>query len=211
MSESYNYVYKIILLGDSTVGKSSLMRRFVENKFDFNTSTTFGVDNLTKCVEIDEEKIMLSIWDTAGQEKYQSIVPAYFRGSHAGIFIYDITNESSFFKVNYWLGQARELSAKDITFVLIGNKADLDSQRKVSQKSALDLARNNNMLFFETSCLTSENVESAFMQLVQRLYGKEEKAQKKTESTHSVLRGISIQGNNSVKENPEKAKCCGRQ
>ena len=187
------------------------MRRYVENVFDYNTSATFGADNSMKVVEIGLEKILLSIWDTAGQERFQSIVPSYFRGSQAAIFVYDITNEASFLRVSYWLGKARELAGREICMVLIGNKADLEVKRKVLQKTAMELAKSNNMLFFEASCLTSENVDLAFMEIVNRLYGQDGKVAVRNESLILNTKGVSIQALNSTPQNiHQKSKCCGK-
>ena len=167
--DAYTRAYKIIVLGDGSVGKSSIIKRFVFNEFDFNTMLTVGVSSYPVIINSNEENIMLNIWDTAGQEKYQSIVPSYFRGSHAALIVYDITNEESFKRVSYWIKQAKEYAGDDICLLLVGNKLDLESKRAVLQKYAIDISKANNMLYFETSCLNSTNVERAFDAIVEFL------------------------------------------
>jgi small GTP-binding protein len=208
MSDSYDFNYKIILLGDGGVGKSSMIQKYVYDKFSIHTTPTIGVVNTTKVVVVDNQKILLSIWDTAGQEKYRSMLSSFFRGCRAAILVYDITSEHSFRSLDYWLGQVREIGGEAVKFLLVGNKADLDSNRKVSQKAGLEMARNNNMLFMETSCVSSYNVERAFQEIAECLY--------KTSSGHTAsgeeqreigMNGISILSHTSQIPQPKKS-CC---
>lgn len=169
MSDIFRISYKIIVLGQGKVGKSSLISRFVHNKFELNTLSSTGMNEFTKIISIDDQNIILHLWDTAGQEAYQSIVPLYFKGCKAAIIVFDITDDISFKRVNYWLSQVKDQAPSDILIMLIGNKSDLEDRRTVNKKLAIDLAKNSNMLYFETSCLTADNVELAFMQLGKKL------------------------------------------
>ena len=216
MSEYYETSYKIIVLGDGNVGKSSIIRRFISNDFDYHTPMTIGTLNYSHEAIIDKQKVNLSIWDTAGQEKYQSIVPGYFRGSQAAALLYDITDENSFKRVNYWINQAKELAKDDVCFILIGNKLDLESKRKVSRKQAETLAKAYNMLYFETSCLNAENVHLAFNELIKHLLQKNGTNNfRNTNKSFKVenLKGISVReaGDSVISKNSKKSKnktCC---
>ncbi|OMJ77900.1 hypothetical protein SteCoe_22422 [Stentor coeruleus] len=171
MQESDCVTYKIIIIGDGTVGKTSLVKRIVDNQFSYSTPLTIGVDNYSKILAINSTtKINLSIWDTAGQERFSMIAPSYFRGSHAAIIVFDITNEKSFRRVEYWTKQIKEYAASNIKVMLIGNKIDMEDKRKVIRKVSVDFARTNNMMFFETSCFNATNVERAFLELGRKLH-----------------------------------------
>lgn len=171
MQESDHVTYKIIIIGDGSVGKTSLVKRIVENQFSYSTPLTIGVDNYSRVLLINSTtKLNLSIWDTAGQERFAMIAPSYFRGSHAAIIVFDITNEKSFRRVDYWAKQIKEYAASNIKSMLIGNKIDMEDKRKVLKKVAVDYARSNNMMFFETSCFNATNVETAFLELGKKLY-----------------------------------------
>ena len=169
MSDIFRTSYKVIILGQGQVGKSSLIKRFVQDKFELSIPMSTGMNEYTKLISIGDQNIVLHLWDTAGQEAYQSIVPLYFKGCKAAIVVYDITNELSFKKVSYWLEQVKELAPSDSLIMMIGNKVDLEEQRAVPKKVAIDLAKNFNMLYFETSCLTAHNVELAFLELGNKL------------------------------------------
>jgi Ras-related protein Rab-13 len=169
MSDLFDLNYRIIILGEGSVGKSSLIRRFVYDNFEFNSPTTYGISDHSKKIDIEDQKVSLTILDTAGQERFRCIVPSYFRGSHAAILVYDITDKKTFEKVPKWIKECKDSGQHNISFVLIGNKSDLESKRQVTIKSGLDLAKNHNMLFFETSCKDSINVEKAFFELTRHL------------------------------------------
>ncbi|OMJ84618.1 hypothetical protein SteCoe_14209 [Stentor coeruleus] len=178
MSEADTATYKIIIIGDGSVGKTSLVMRIVDNQFSYSMPMTIGVDNYSRVLQINSTtKINLSIWDTAGQERFSVVAPSYFRGSKAAIIVYDITREESFKKAEYWAKQIIEYGATDIKVMLIGNKLDLDDRRKVLKKIAFDYARCNNMMFFETSCLNATNVETAFVSLAKELHHADEKSE----------------------------------
>ncbi|CAG9331100.1 unnamed protein product [Blepharisma stoltei] len=169
LSQTNDYNFKIIIVGDSGVGKSSLIRRYMKKEFSEKTATTIGVWNYTKIVEIENKNIMLNIWDTAGQEKFKCLIPTFFRGSHAAILVYDITNQKSFNSIFYWIDKIHEHATSNVVFMMIGNKSDMETERKVPQELGQSKARDNKMLFLETSCLNSTNVERAFEEVTNQL------------------------------------------
>lgn len=198
MSEADTAAYKIIIIGDGSVGKTSLVMRIVDNQFSYSMPMTIGVDNYSRILQISSTtKLNLSIWDTAGQERFSVVAPSYFRGSKAAIIVYDITREESFKKVEYWTKQITEYASADIKVMLIGNKLDLEDKRKVLKKIALDYARCNNMMFFETSCLNATNVETAFVSLAKELHHIDGKPEY-TENCPEVMKG---KGKNITLEN----------
>jgi small GTP-binding protein len=210
MSDTYDYNYKIILLGDGGVGKSSMIQKYVYGSFNIHTSPTIGVVNTTKVVTVENQKILLNIWDTAGQEKYRSMLSSFFRGCRAAILVYDITNESTFKNLDYWLGQVREMGGEAVKFLLIGNKADLESSRKVSQKLGLDMARNYGMLFMETSCVNNYNIERGFQEIAECLFKTQNGTiGNNTDERATGLNGISILSHSSqMQQKTIKKKCC---
>lgn len=214
MSEIYQTSYKVIILGDGHVGKTSLIKRYVNNEFSEMTPMTVGVSDYTKLVSLDGTNIVLSLLDTAGQECYQSIVPIYFRGCKAAVIVYDITCEKSFKKVNYWIDQTKELASKEIMFMLIGNKVDLESERVVKVKDALDVAKQNGMLYFETSCRSALNVELAFNHLTKTLYESETRSNPSENSPSSLNanRGIRLvqPTHTALRVEAQKKGCCGK-
>lgn len=210
MSDSYDYNYKVILLGDGGVGKSSMIQKYVYNKFSIHTSPTIGVVNTTKIVTVDDQKILLNIWDTAGQEKYRSMLSSFFKGCRAAILVYDITNDHSFKSLYYWLKQVKDMGGESVKFLLIGNKADLESSRAVTQKVGLEMARVNNMLFMETSCVSNYNIERAFQEIAESLYrsqmGPAKPEDPETPNRMNGMNGISILSHDS--QIPKPKKCC---
>ena len=159
----YDHLVKLLLLGDSAVGKSSLLMRFCESRFDTNFVLTIGVDFKWKHVERDGKKLKLQVWDTAGQERFRTITPAYYRAAMGVVIIYDITDRATFDHVEYWVQQLDQHGDRGVQRILVGNKVDLDVHRKVSYEEGATLAKSFNMAFFESSAKTGSSVEDAFM------------------------------------------------
>lgn len=162
-------VHKTILLGDSGVGKTSLLVQFDTGKFNTGTfSATVGIGFTNKLVTVDSVKVKLQIWDTAGQERFRSVTHAYYRDAHALLLLYDVTNKTSFDNIRAWLGEIREYAQDDVVIMLLGNKADC-SERVVRREDGERLAREYSVAFMETSAKTGLNVEVAFMAVAREL------------------------------------------
>lgn len=162
--------YKLLLIGEQAVGKSSLMNRYVDNVFEMNIMGTAGLDLKKKIVEIKGEKIKIFIFDTAGQERFRSIAKNQYKKADGIIVIYDVTDRKSFESVNRWLDSIKAEIEGGTESLLIGNKIDLASERVVSQKEGEDIAKSNNIPFIETSAKESLNVKDAFLKVINSLY-----------------------------------------
>jgi Ras-related protein Rab-1A len=162
---TYDYLFKILIIGDSGAGKSCLMLRYTRDDYRDNHMTTIGVDFQTRFIQIKNEIIKLLLWDTAGQEKFRSITEAYYRGSHGVLIVYDITDLKSFKNIKRWLSDIQSHALEDVQILLVGNKCDLIENRQVSYEQGKKLADDVGINFIETSAKTSMNVEEAFMMI----------------------------------------------
>jgi len=179
LSSARRTLLKMVVLGDSGVGKTALLYRYVEGRFIETHQATIGADLLTKVVTLGNTSVNLQIWDTAGQERYDSLGSAYYRGTDGCIFVYDISNKESFAHLEHWrenfLNNAGDSLGSGFKFLLLGNKCDLPNEaRKVSTNEGSNYAQTNKMLFFETSASNSINVNDAFMTLIQEISKVEE-------------------------------------
>jgi Ras-related protein Rab-5C len=161
--------FKVVLLGESAVGKSSLVLRFVKGQFHEYQESTIGAAFLTQTVQIDDTTVKFEIWDTAGQERYHSLAPMYYRGAQAAIVVYDITKKESFLKAQNWVRELQRQANANIVIALVGNKLDLAQQRSVEHNEADYYASENNLLFMETSAKTAANVVDLFTVIATRL------------------------------------------
>ncbi|XP_023941980.1 ras-related protein Rab-37 isoform X4 [Bicyclus anynana] len=166
-------IHKTILLGDSGVGKTSLLVQFETGKFQAgNFSATVGIGFTNKVVTVDGIKVKLQIWDTAGQERFRSVTHAYYRDAHALLLLYDVTNKTSFDNIRAWLGEIREYAQDDVVIMLLGNKSDSGLERAVRREEGQRLAREYQVAFMETSAKTGLNVEAAFAHVARALVAK---------------------------------------
>ena len=154
--------YKIIFLGDQYVGKSSILNRFYQDKFEQDYQATIGLDFHSKNTEIKGESIRLLLYDTAGQEKFKSLIPMYIRDANIILVVYDITVKESFIHTEHWVNETKDLRREDAIFVLIGNKTDLEDKRQVTSKEAEDFANEKGFIFHEVSAKTGDGVEDLF-------------------------------------------------
>ena len=160
--EEHKYLFRICLLGDAGVGKTSLLSRFCDNAFKQNYNNTIGVDFRLITLKYKDIISKIHIWDTAGQERFRSLTSNYLNNSHGFIFVYDITDKDSFTNVSKWIKLAFEKNGKSITNFLVGNKSDNESQRKVSKEEGENLAKDKNLIFLETSAKDDNNVQKLF-------------------------------------------------
>ncbi|XP_060528357.1 ras-related protein Rab-37-like isoform X3 [Cylas formicarius] len=166
----YDIYVKVMLLGDSGVGKTCMLMRFRDGLFlSGNFISTVGVDFRTKVVEVEQTKVKLQIWDTAGQERFRSVTHAYYRDAHALLLLYDVTNKTSFDNTRAWLGEIHEYAQDDVVIMLLGNKADCGSDRAVRREEGERLAREYNVTFMETSAKSGQNVDLAFHAIAKEL------------------------------------------
>ena len=160
--QEYDYLFKLLLIGNSSVGKSSLLFRFVENVWDDSFVPTIGVDFKLKTLEVNGKKVKLQIWDTAGQERFKNITASYYRGGNGVLVVYDITERESFDNLTSWLIEIEKNANKNVYKLLIGNKCDLEDKRKVTYQEGKDFAESNGMKFIETSAKDNTKVQEAF-------------------------------------------------
>lgn len=169
MNSEYDYLFKLLLIGNSGVGKSCLLLRFSDDTYTNDYISTIGVDFKIKTVELDGKTVKLQIWDTAGQERFRTITSSYYRGSHGIIIVYDVTDQESFNGVKMWLQEIDRYATSTVLKLLVGNKCDLADKRVVEYDVAKEFAEANNMPFLETSALDSTNVEEAFLTMAKQI------------------------------------------
>ena len=169
---SFDYIFKYIVIGDSSVGKSCIVLRFIEGEFNDEMENTIGVEFGAKVIPLGNQNIKLQIWDTAGQEAFQSITRSYYRSAAAALLVYDITKLVSFENCESWLEKTKTNGSSEVVVCLVGNKCDMEDKREVSREQAEMFAEKNGLLFFETSALKDLNVERVFKAIGQRIIKK---------------------------------------
>jgi len=177
MAESYDFLFKFLVIGNANTGKSCLLHQFIENKFKSESSHTIGVEFGSKVVNVGGKSIKLQIWDTAGQERFRSVTRSYYRGAAGALLVYDISSRDTYNALANWLTDARTLASPDIVIVLVGNKKDLESDREVTFLEASRFAQENELMFLETSARTGENVEETFLKCARTILTKIESGQ----------------------------------
>lgn len=168
--EEYDYLFKVVLIGDSGVGKSNLLSRFTRNEFCLESKSTIGVEFATRTLQVEGRTVKAQIWDTAGQERYRAITSAYYRGALGALLVYDVTKPTTFENVSRWLKELRDHADSNIVIMLIGNKTDLKHLRAVATEDAQSFAEKEGLSFIETSALEATNVEKAFQTILAEIY-----------------------------------------
>jgi len=194
--ESYDYLlYKVVVTGDSGVGKTNIITRYTANEFSLENKATIGVEFGHAEFKLEDgTKIKVQIWDTAGQERFRAITRGYYKGAVGALVVYDITKAATFRNVEKWLTELHEYADADIVIMLVGNKSDLKNQREVYTEDAKKFAEKNNLLFIETSALDGTNIQLAFQQAINKIYEKKKSKpqtnDKDTENQTKVSKGF---------------------
>ena len=209
----YKLLFKIIIVGESCVGKSNIISRYLNGQFNPNISSTLGAELSNKYLKIKDISTKLQIWDTAGLERYHSIISSYFKGAHGCFIVYDITKEKSFEKVEEWYERVKENANKEVSLILVGNKCDLENNREISREKGEEKAKNLNCPFFETSALSDVNITEIFNELLNNIYEKNgnnliEEDDNDPERKSSILSEKGVDIVPSTKEKDEKKGCC---
>nr|5LPN_A Chain A, Ras-related protein Rab-10 [Homo sapiens]5LPN_C Chain C, Ras-related protein Rab-10 [Homo sapiens] len=170
--KTYDLLFKLLLIGDSGVGKTCVLFRFSDDAFNTTFISTIGIDFKIKTVELQGKKIKLQIWDTAGQERFHTITTSYYRGAMGIMLVYDITNGKSFENISKWLRNIDEHANEDVERMLLGNKCDMDDKRVVPKGKGEQIAREHGIRFFETSAKANINIEKAFLTLAEDILRK---------------------------------------
>ena len=197
MEDNYDLTLKILIVGDSSVGKTNFMTRFIENKFSEGYMTTSGIDLQTTDIQIKNKKIRIQLWDTAGQEKYKSITKNLFLKVMGAIIIYDITSEKSYINCKMWVQMIKEECGSHMQIIIVGNKSDLTDQRKIDEEEVMNYAKEQNTQYIETSCKTGENIRKAVSILCEKIMENKEM----TDDSSFML-------DNSAFLPQKKRKCC---
>eukprot|EP01098_Paradermamoeba_levis_P007957 TRINITY_DN3315_c0_g1_i1.p1 TRINITY_DN3315_c0_g1~~TRINITY_DN3315_c0_g1_i1.p1 ORF type:complete len:224 (-),score=62.58 TRINITY_DN3315_c0_g1_i1:204-875(-) len=168
--------YKIVFLGDQSVGKTSIITRFMYDTFDSTYQATIGIDFLSKTMYLEDRTVRLQLWDTAGQERFRSLIPSYIRDSSVAVVVYDITNRTSFLNTGRWIDEVRTERGNDVIIMLVGNKTDLADKRNVSTEEGEAKAKEHDIMFIETSAKASYNIKALFRKVASALPGMENTA-----------------------------------
>lgn len=203
--ESTDNKLKIVVVGDSGVGKSNIISRFMKDKYSEETKATIGVEFLSKTFRVNGTIIKLEVWDTAGQERYKSITTSYFRGSNGAIIVFDLTRESSFENVEKWLNEIKDRSKSKVSTLLVGNKCDLKDKIAITSERGKEKARILEMPYMETSALDGTKIKDAFYLLIKQMY---EQYGVKKEGNETKLNKDNITGGVNLKIEKKEKKCC---
>jgi|ERR1711937_676198 len=193
--------FKLVFLGEQSVGKTSLITRFMYDSFDNTYQATIGIDFLSKTMYLEDRTVRLQLWDTAGQERFRSLIPSYIRDSTVAVVVYDVTNTNSFHQTSKWIDDVRTERGSDVIIVLVGNKTDLADKRQVSIDEGERKAKDLNVMFIETSAKTGYNVKQLFRRVAAALPGMEPK------NEESAQAGIPVTLEPVASKTPEEGAC----
>jgi len=200
-SYEYDYLFKLLLIGDSGVGKSCLLLRFMDNSYTESYISTIGVDFRICSIDVNGKKIKLQIWDTAGQERFRTITSSYYRGAQGIIVVYDVTDMNSFVNIKQWLKEIERYASDKVNILIVGNKTDLKDKRVVTTLDAREYALNHDIDFLETSAKENTNVEKFFEKMTIKIL-------EKTDATDIVRTAKRYSDNRTNKELKKKSSCC---
>ena len=206
----YDMIFKIVLIGDTSVGKTNILSKYLSNEFDPDSKATVGVEFGTKDFKIGNNIVKVQIWDTAGQERYRSITNAYYKGAKGSLLVYDITNPKTFESLDKWISDLKTNAEEKISIVLIGNKTDLEDQRKITTEQGKEKAEFYKLAFIETSALNGNNIEKAFNELITDVYKNHHELFEKQAKVELTDKAIDLENVDANKENKVESKkfCC---
>lgn len=204
--ENYDVLFKIVLIGDSFVGKTNIMSKYLKNEFHEDSKATVGVEFGAKKFDIEGKSVKAQIWDTAGQERYKSITTTYYRGAKGALIVYDITRKETFDSVDRWISELVNSGDKNMTMLLIGNKCDLDNQRQVTKEQGEEKAKAFKVAFLETSASSGENLDVAFEMIMKEVYSKCKNELDEDDGMEEMQMGKEIDLTKEKKV--DKKKCC---
>ncbi|KAK9237102.1 ras family-domain-containing protein [Lipomyces kononenkoae] len=193
--------YKLVFLGEQSVGKTSLITRFMYDSFDSQYAATIGIDFLSKTMYLEDRTVRLQLWDTAGQERFRSLIPSYIRDSTVAVVVYDVTNRNSFINTSKWIDDVRAERGNDVIIVLVGNKTDLNDKRQVTTEEGEKKAKEFKVMFIETSAKAGHNVKTLFRRIAQALPGMENSME---ETSQTNMIDVNI---DSSQKTPSEAAC----
>jgi Ras-related protein Rab-6A len=180
--------FKLVFLGEQSVGKTSIITRFMYDSFDNTYQATIGIDFLSKTMYLEDRTIRLQLWDTAGQERFRSLIPSYIRDSSVAIVVYDISNANSFHQTSKWIDDVRTERGSDVLIMLVGNKTDLSDKRQVTTEEGEKKAKELNVMFIETSAKAGYNVKQLFRRVASSLPGMDQTEPKQKDMTEVKLK-----------------------
>ncbi|XP_019180020.1 PREDICTED: ras-related protein RABA5c-like [Ipomoea nil] len=212
--EGEEYLFKVVIIGDSAVGKSNLLSRYARDEFNLHSKSTIGVEFQTQTLEIDGKEVKAQIWDTAGQERFRAVTSAYYRGAFGALVVYDITRRTTFESIPRWLDELKTHSDTTVARMLVGNKCDLGDIRAVTVEEGKSLAEAEGLFFMETSALDSTNVKQAFEIVIREIYNN---ISRKVLNSDSFKEEVSVNRVSLVSNGPDGSKqqkqgysCCSR-
>ena len=208
----YDMIFKIVLIGDTSVGKTNILSKYLTDEFDPKSKATVGVEFGVKNFKIENNIVKVQIWDTAGEERYRSITNAYYKGAKGSLLVYDITNKKSFENVEKWISDLKANADEDISMILLGNKTDLEDKRVVSTEEGKNKAEFYNLTFMETSALNGNNIQEAFNELIMDVYKKNHELLENQAKVEIIRDKKTIEldkgEDNDTNEVKEKKWCC---
>ncbi|KAF7120441.1 hypothetical protein RHSIM_Rhsim13G0051800 [Rhododendron simsii] len=210
--EGEEYLFKIVVIGDSAVGKSNLLSRFARDEFDLHSKATVGVEFQTQVLEVEGKEVKAQVWDTAGQERFRAVTSAYYRGAFGALLVYDITRRTTFDSIKRWLDELNTHCDTTVARILVGNKCDLENIRDVSIDEGKSLAQEEGLFFIETSALDSTNVNAAFEIVIRQIYNDVSRKMLNSDSYKaelSVNRVTLVNGSDTSKQKGVLSCCSG--
>uniref|UniRef100_A0A7C9D7K4 Uncharacterized protein n=1 Tax=Opuntia streptacantha TaxID=393608 RepID=A0A7C9D7K4_OPUST len=208
--EAEEYLFKVVIIGDSAVGKSNLLSRYARNEFNMHSKATIGVEFQTQSIDIDGKEVKAQIWDTAGQERFRAVTSAYYRGAVGALIVYDISRRTTFDSIGRWLDELNTHSDTTVARMLVGNKCDLDNIRAVSIEEGKSLAEEHGLFFMETSAKNSTNVKTAFELVIKEIFNSLGRKVLNSDSYKGELsvNGVSLVDNDKSNQNKSFVSCC---